>query len=140
MRAPNSSWAGGLIAMLPKLPAGPISPCIKLETEIECSPNDSHSDWRRGAGDTPKDSSFPGQTAAGDDDLLHMKEMGVEHMLLALSMELALKAWFVFDFDDPRHSKSHDLDKLLSKLKSESQEKQDQEFKRSVAPYHPNFL
>lgn len=69
-----------------------------------------------------------------------MKEMGVEHMLLALSMELALKAWFVFDFDDPRHSKSHDLDKLLSKLKSESQEKQDQEFKRSVAPYHPNFL
>lgn len=66
--------------------------------------------------------------------------MGVESMLLALSMELALKAWFVFDFDDPEHSKSHDLDKLFGKLKSESQEKLDQEFKRSVAPYYPNCL
>lgn len=69
-----------------------------------------------------------------------MKEMGVELMLLALAMELALKAWFVFDFDDPDHSKSHDLSKLFSKLSSESQEKLDREFKRSVAPFHPNIL
>lgn len=41
-------------------------------------------------------------------------------MLLALAMELALKAWFVFDFDDPKHSKSHDLSKLFGRLKSES--------------------
>ncbi len=61
-------------------------------------------------------------------------------MLLALSMELALKAWFVFDFDDPEHSKSHDLDKLFGRLKSESQEKLDRAFKRSVAPFHPSFL
>jgi len=66
--------------------------------------------------------------------------MGVEPMLLALAMELALKAWFVFDFDDPKHSKSHDLSKLFGRLKSESQETLDQEFKRSVAPYHPNIF
>ena len=64
--------------------------------------------------------------------------MGVEPMLLALSMELALKAWFVFDFDDPKTAKSHDLAKLFDKLKPESQEKLDAEFKRSVAPYHPS--
>lgn len=69
-----------------------------------------------------------------------MKEMGVEPMLFALAMELALKAWFVFDFDDPEHSKSHDLSKLFGKLKSDSQEKLDHEFKRSVAPYHPNIF
>ncbi|MBB4053130.1 hypothetical protein GGR20_002786 [Devosia subaequoris] len=72
---------------------------------------------------------FPSETPPDRDDILHMKEMGVELMLLALAMELALKAWFVFDFDDPNHSKSHDLSKLFGKLKSESQEKLDQEFK-----------
>ena len=66
--------------------------------------------------------------------------MGVEPMLLALSMELALKAWFVFDFDNPKHSMSHDLAKLFAALKPESREKLDAEFKRSVAPYHPNFF
>jgi hypothetical protein len=69
-----------------------------------------------------------------------MKEMGVEPMLLALAMELALKAWFVFDFDDPKHSKSHDLSKLFGQLKSDSQEKLDKEFKRSIAPYFPNVF
>lgn len=69
-----------------------------------------------------------------------MKEMGVEPMLFALAMELALKAWFVFDFDDPKHSKSHDLSKLFDQLKLDSQEKLDREFKRSVAPYHPNMF
>lgn len=69
-----------------------------------------------------------------------MREMGVEPMLFALAMELALKAWFVFDFDDPEHSKSHDLSKLFGQLKSDSQENLDQEFKRSVAPYHPNIF
>lgn len=69
-----------------------------------------------------------------------MKEIGVEPMLFALSMELALKAWFVFDFDDPKHSNSYNLSKLFGQLKSDSQEKLDQEFKRSVAPYHPNIF
>ena len=66
--------------------------------------------------------------------------MGVEPMLLALSMELALKAWFVFDFDDPKHSKSHDLSKLFAGLKPESQKKLGEEFKRLVAPHHLNIL
>ncbi|MVA58535.1 hypothetical protein [Agrobacterium vitis] len=87
-----------------------------------------------------KTRSFPGEAPSGHDAILHMKEMGVEPMLLALAMELALKAWFVFDFDDPKHSKSHDLSKLFGRLKSESQEKLDQEFKKSVAPYHPNIF
>ncbi|TIQ06632.1 MAG: hypothetical protein E5X61_33670, partial [Mesorhizobium sp.] len=54
--------------------------------------------------------------------------------------ELALKAWFVFDHDDPKATKSHDLMKLFDDLKPESQKKLDAEFKRSVAPYHPNGL
>jgi hypothetical protein len=65
--------------------------------------------------------------------------MGVEPMLLALSMELALKAWFVFDFD-PKHSKSHDLSKLFAQLKPESQKRLGEEFKRSVAPHHPKIF
>ncbi|AIC30475.1 hypothetical protein IE4771_PC00350 (plasmid) [Rhizobium etli bv. mimosae str. IE4771] len=66
------------------------------------------------------------------------EHVGVEPMLLALSMELALKAWFVFDHDDPKVIKSHNLIKLFESLKPESQEKLDAEFRRSVAPYHPN--
>jgi len=87
-----------------------------------------------------KTRSFPDEASTNHDVILRMKEMGVEPMLLALAMELALKAWFVFDFDDPKHSKSHDLSKLFGQLKSESQEKLDQEFKRSVAPYHRNIF
>jgi hypothetical protein len=87
-----------------------------------------------------KTRSFPVVGSTEHDAIPCMKDMGVEPMLLALAMELALKAWFVFDFDDPRHSKSHDLSKLFGLLKSDSQEKLDQEFKRSIAPYHPNIL
>jgi hypothetical protein len=59
-------------------------------------------------------------------------------MLLALSMELALKAWFVFDHDDPNVPKSHDLTKLFDALLPESQQKLDQEFRRSVNPLSPS--
>ena len=68
------------------------------------------------------------------------EHVGVEPMLLALSMELALKAWIVFDYNKPKYPGSHDLMKLFKKLKPESQEKLDREFKVSVAPSHPNFL
>lgn len=73
-----------------------------------------------------------------DSDLSEHKHIGVEPMLLALSMELALKAWFVFDFDDPNPARSHDLLKLFEKLKPESQARLDAQFKRSVVPYHLN--
>ena len=66
--------------------------------------------------------------------------IGVEPMLLALSMELALKAWFVFDYDDAKVPKTHNLDALFERLKPESQGKLDTEFKRSVAPLHPSGL
>lgn len=84
-----------------------------------------------------KTRSFPEQQIDRHESIVGREHIGVEPMLLALSMELALKAWFVFDFDDPDFSRSHDLDKLFGKLKPESQEKLDAEFKRSVAPYHP---
>ena len=59
-------------------------------------------------------------------------------MLLALSMELALKAWFVFDHDDREVARSHNLMKLFESLKPDSQEKLDVAFKRTVVPYHPS--
>ncbi|WP_306260995.1 hypothetical protein [Pararhizobium sp. IMCC21322] len=64
----------------------------------------------------------------------------IEQMLLALSMELALKAWFLFDHDTPKVIKSHNLPELFARLKSESQSKLDSEFRRSVAPHHPDFF
>ena len=87
-----------------------------------------------------KTQRFPDQDFSEHQGWSDVEEMGVEPMLLALSMELALKAWFVFDFDNPKHSMSHDLAKLFAALKPESREKLDAEFKRSVAPYHPNFF
>lgn len=66
--------------------------------------------------------------------------MGIEPMLLALSMELALKAWFVFDHDTPEVVKSHNLSKLFAKLKPESQNKLDSAFKHSVTLLHPNLF
>jgi|TARA_A100001391_G_scaffold146310_2_gene103849 hypothetical protein len=85
-----------------------------------------------------KTQSFPDRDFEKLEVGRNLKDIGVEPMLLALSMELALKAWFVFDFDDPKHPKTHDLAKLFDKLKSESREKLDAAFRRSVAPYHPN--
>lgn len=83
---------------------------------------------------------LPEQEFGVDEDFAQLEHMGVEPMLLALSMELALKAWFVFDYDDAKAPKSHNLIKLFERLTPESQEKLDAEFKRSVAPCHPNIF
>ncbi|MBY5555061.1 hypothetical protein HFO41_21970 [Rhizobium leguminosarum] len=85
-----------------------------------------------------KSQSFPDPEFGKDAGLRESEHVGVEPMLLALSMELALKAWFVFDYDDPKVVKSHNLMKLFDSLKPESQEKLDAEFRRSVVPHHPN--
>ncbi|OWV77174.1 hypothetical protein ATY76_04305 [Rhizobium sp. R339] len=85
-----------------------------------------------------KTQSFPAAEFEKHADLSEREHVGVEPMLLALSMELALKAWFVFDYDDPEVAKSHNLIKLFDRLKPESREKLDAEFRRSVAPYHPS--
>ncbi len=87
-----------------------------------------------------KTRSFPGREFGEHGDLSESNHVGVEPMLLALAMELALKAWFVFDHDDPKVIKSHDLVELFDGLKLESQEKLDAEFKRAVIPYHPNVF
>ncbi|MZR14588.1 hypothetical protein GQE99_16330 [Maritimibacter sp. DP07] len=83
-----------------------------------------------------KTRSFPDQRLGEIEDWADREHIGVEPMLLALSMELALKAWFVFDHDNPDALKSHDLIKLFEALLPESQQKLDQEFRRSVNPPH----
>lgn len=85
-----------------------------------------------------KTQSFPDMEFRDDDHADAFGHVGVEPMLLALSMELALKAWFVFDYDNPDVIKSHNLMKLFEALKPESQSRLDQQFKQSVAPSHPN--
>lgn len=87
-----------------------------------------------------KTQSFPDREFGKPDEVSELEHIGVEPMLLALSMELALKAWFVFDYDNPRVAKSHDLMKLFDSLKPESQEKLDAEFRGTVAPHHPSGL
>lgn len=87
-----------------------------------------------------KTQSFPDREFGEYDDWRELNHIGVEPMLLALSMELALKAWLVFDHDDPEVVKIHDLMKLFEGLKPESQEKLDVEFKRSVVPCHPSGI
>ena len=87
-----------------------------------------------------KTKSFPDQQFEEVEDLADREHIGVEPMLLALSMELALKAWFVFDHDSPNVLKSHDLAKLFDALLPESQQRLDEEFKRSVIPHHPNVF
>ncbi|MDF2982838.1 MAG: hypothetical protein K0Q69_2610, partial [Devosia sp.] len=85
-----------------------------------------------------KTQSFPESAFGVGERIDDFAHVGVEPMLLALSMELALKAWFVFDYDDPNVAKSHNLTKLFEALKPESQARLDDAFKRSVAPYHPS--
>ncbi|RYG99243.1 MAG: hypothetical protein EON58_04605 [Alphaproteobacteria bacterium] len=87
-----------------------------------------------------KTESFPKVEIEDRDSIGALADMGVEPMLLALSMELALKAWFVFDYDDPGVVKSHNLMKLFEALKPESQERLDQQFKQTVAPGHPSLF
>ncbi|MEY8098640.1 hypothetical protein AB9F29_14645 [Falsihalocynthiibacter sp. S25ZX9] len=87
-----------------------------------------------------KTKSFPDQRFEEIDDWSDLGHVGVEPMLLALSMELALKAWFVFDHDDPKIIKSHDLLKLFDGLLSESQQRLDDAFKRSVNSPHSSVV
>lgn len=87
-----------------------------------------------------KTKSFPELEVSAENELNEFGHVGVEPMLLALSMELALKAWFVFDYDNPNVKKTHNLIDLFDLLKPESQQTLNTEFKKSVVPYHPNFL
>lgn len=66
--------------------------------------------------------------------------IGINPTLLAFSMELALKAWFVLDHDTLEIKRGHNLSKLFEALSPDSQAKLDSEFRRSVAPIHLNFF
>jgi hypothetical protein len=77
-----------------------------------------------------KTKSFPDQQFEDVEDWADREHVGVEPMLLALSMELVLEAWFVFDHDNPNILKSHDLTKLFDALFPESKQRLDEEFKR----------
>lgn len=84
-----------------------------------------------------KTKSFPLQSFDGHEDWSEFEHVGVEPVPLALSMEVALKEWWVFDFDDLNFIKSHNLIKLFDGLLPDSQQKLEIELKRSVAPRHP---
>ena len=83
---------------------------------------------------------FPEHRFDGAENPGEREHVGVEPMLLALSMEFALKAWFVFDYDDPKVRKTHNLIVLFDALKPESRESLDSAFRDTVAPQHPNCL
>lgn len=86
-----------------------------------------------------KTQSVPEIDLGGDGESWSEREhIGVEPMLLALSMELALKAWYAFDYDVSDPKKGHDLAKLFDALTPKSQQQLDEEFRRSVAPRHPS--
>ena len=87
-----------------------------------------------------KTQMFPEHILFDDEDQSEREHIGVEPMLLALARELALKAWCVFDHDDPEVIRSHDLAKLFDGLKPESQKKLHQEFKSSIVPYYPDGI
>lgn len=70
----------------------------------------------------------------------HEEHLGVEPMLLALSMEFALKAWFVWDHNTLKTKRTHDLLKLFELLADTSKERLDRNFRKNVAPQHPNFF
>ncbi|MEP6065904.1 MAG: hypothetical protein ABJ246_08715 [Paracoccaceae bacterium] len=73
-------------------------------------------------------------------DPVERHHSGVEQMLLAFAMELALKAWYVFDHDREDFKRTHNLLKLFDALKFESQDRLEQEFKKTVAHYHSNGI
>lgn len=87
-----------------------------------------------------KTRTFPDTDFSDREAWPDLDHIGVEPMLLALSMELALKAWFVFDYDDPKFSRTHNLVKLFDSLLPGSQERLGAEFRTSVAPYYPSIL
>jgi hypothetical protein len=82
--------------------------------------------------------SLPEVSYGDGGDLTYFRGMGVEPMLFAFAMELALKAWIVFDHDSTDLAGGHNLIKLFEKLAPASQEVLENEFKRSVAPFHPS--
>ncbi|MGY9038390.1 MAG: hypothetical protein ACKVLA_11285 [Rhodobacterales bacterium] len=64
----------------------------------------------------------------------------IDPMLLSFAMELAMKAWFVFDYNAAEAKRGHNLSELFEALLPESKERLDSEFRRSVAPASMDFF
>jgi hypothetical protein len=65
-------------------------------------------------------------------------KMAISPMLLALSMELALKAWIVYDGTKKDVPREHDLSILFSFISLATQECLNARYNREIAPHHPN--
>jgi hypothetical protein len=87
-----------------------------------------------------KQSQAIAKTDAHEFGMRHEEHAGVEPILLALSMEFALKAWFVWDHNSLKTKRTHDLLKLFELLGEASKERLDREFRKNVAPHHPDFF
>ena len=75
-----------------------------------------------------------------ESDFINYIHIGIEPMLLALSMELALKAWYAFESDCVSPVRTHYLTKLFKKLKVETQEELDKEFKNIADAMYPSIF
>lgn len=64
-------------------------------------------------------------------------EAGIDPMLLALAMELALKAWITLD-QGTKKIREHDLAKLFGMLQPEHQEIIEREFQRANPWFNPS--
>lgn len=65
-------------------------------------------------------------------------QIGISPMLLALSMEFALKAWIVYDQKKPNVPRDHDLSKLFSCTSLATQERLKARYDKEIAPRHPS--
>tara|TARA_R110000751_G_scaffold272764_1_gene373002 strand:- start:27796 stop:28332 length:537 start_codon:yes stop_codon:yes gene_type:complete len=65
-------------------------------------------------------------------------QIGISPMLLALSMELALKAWIVYDGTKPNVPRDHDLSELFSYTSSATQERLKARYDIEISPRHPS--
>lgn len=66
-------------------------------------------------------------------------ELGIDPMMLALAMELALKAWITLD-QGTKTIREHNLAKLFAMLKPEQRAKIESEFRVAFPWYNPSYL
>jgi hypothetical protein len=66
-------------------------------------------------------------------------DVGIDPMLLALAMELALKAWITLD-QGTKAIRHHNLAKLFGMLRPEQREKIESEFRAAYPWYKPSYF
>ncbi|MEM5474600.1 hypothetical protein WNZ14_22985 [Hoeflea sp. AS60] len=86
----------------------------------------------------PFDTKAPLEEFCGSS--LFKAQNSISPMLLALSMELAMKAWVVYDGTKNDVPREHDLSKLFSYTSLATQECLKARYDREIAPRHPSFI